>query len=446
MKIQLLVHYPTNWTGNPTPVLDSINGARKTLLELQLDKLGHLGLCVVVCLRKMEESSQAEECRERILKICSDYQVETVELETGVSEPGLVSQFFKSRPECEHYLKLVAEDFLAPSSYALQCYREIVDESHEDLDFAFSVNETPGTEFEIYFRNITGKLEEMKNESPYLLKYRIAKLENRGFHRKRFRRKFINEFVPNFRFTADSQDPLGFLGEFLQASGITALQSIEQADLEEFSIGKKCFLRSFPNQFYDHRNDFGAEVEVPIKMQFLERGLICKRYMKPGHKVLDLCSGDMYLPQICYRKSGCSIHCIDNSETSRKLYEEKGLSDFDIQLHPYSILSDEGWARIRELGPFDVVTFTAAIEHFTEEEQDFLAKNIRDVLKPGGVLAGDTIIVPKQSLPGHWQHKKEFEDEEDLASVFEPYFSDVDVFVSHYESLVDQPVYFVCKA
>ena len=166
--------------------------------------------------------------------------------------------------------------------------------------------------------------------------------------------------------------------------------------------------------------------------------------MKPGSRVLDLCSGDMYLPEICYLQSGCTVDCIDNSEASRKLHEELKLESKGINLYDLSVLSDDSWEKIKNMGPYDVVTFCAAIEHFTVEEQDYIANKVSQVLIPGGVLAGDTILVPLQSLPGHWQHKNEFETESQLAKIFKPYFSDVDVFVSHYKTLVDPPVYFVC--
>ena len=122
-------------------------------------------------------------------------------------------QVFDKKSEWFNFMKLVAEDFLSPTDYALSCYKEV--DSLSDIDYSFSVNETPGTEFEIYYRDIVKPLGQLTKDSNLLLKYRIAKLENEGFRRKRFLRKYINEFQPNFRFTVDSENSFQMLERFL---------------------------------------------------------------------------------------------------------------------------------------------------------------------------------------------------------------------------------------
>ena len=442
MNFQLLLQFPNNWTGSESKMMDSSTQYAKTLLEARLCRMASLDGESVLSLYWTDNPNSHEEVRAEILKLCQNYGIECIEHSSESTHVDLITQVFEKKPEWSHFMKLVAEDFLSPTDYAISCYREVA--SVKDIDYSFSVNETPGTEFEIYYRNIVEPLGQLEEGSNLLLKYRIAKLENEGFRRKRFLRKYINEFQPNFRFTVDSSSTFEALQNFLAKYPEQNLQNISQDELERFSVDQGAFLREFPQQFYDHRRDFGPEVEVPIKMQFLERGLVNKRYMKPGSRVLDLCSGDMYLPQICYLQSGCTIDCIDNSEASRKLHEDLKLESKGINLYDLSVLSDDSWEKIKEMGPYDVVTFCAAIEHFTLEEQDYIANKVSQVLIPGGVLAGDTILVPLQSLPGHWQHKNEFETENQLANIFEPYFSNVDVFVSHYKTLVDPPVYFIC--
>ncbi len=63
-------------------------------------------------------------------------------------------------------------------------------------------------------------------------------------------------------------------------------------------------------------------------------------------------------------------------------------------------------------GAFDVVTWDAAIEHFTQAEMAAIMAGIQGALVPGGILHGST--VQKSDSWQHHEHEYEFETAAEL--------------------------------
>ena len=101
--------------------------------------------------------------------------------------------------------------------------------------------------------------------------------------------------------------------------------------------------------------------------------------------MLDLCCGDGYYSRYFYAHRASEVIGVDFDpepiEYARKVNAGPKVS-FEV-------------ADIRVTmpnGPFDTIVWNAAIEHFTEDEVRQILVTIRERLRTGGVLAGDTIV------------------------------------------------------
>ncbi|MCO4783849.1 MAG: class I SAM-dependent methyltransferase [Candidatus Cloacimonetes bacterium] len=429
MNALLYIDLPSNWTGQDTQIHRPLFTDGSTLLHHQVNKLLDLNYDILASIYVKSECKDLQV----VLDILKHFDIK-YDLVQDANAGQRVKSAFDKNPHWAQFQKIVCEDFFSPSKYSQEVYQNIGQE-----DYTFSVFETLGTNFEIFHKSIYKKLDHLDPDSPHSLQYQIAKYDHQYFERKRHFKDYTNEFITNFRFTLDSPSSFDHLHNFLKNN------ELDQEQFESYCEKHHLFLRSFPTQFYNHRDDFKSAFDTGIKLQYLERGFVCKKFIKQDSRVLDICSGDMLLPEMLYSKGSQNITCIDNSEHSHKVHQDLKLEQKGIQLFAHNILTDEGWDKIRQNGLFDVITFTAAIEHFTEKQQHFLAMQIEKSLNVNGVAVGDTCIWYPNSMPGHWQHKNEFYSEKQLADIFVDYFSDVEVFVSEYSDILDQPVYFICK-
>lgn len=429
MNALLYIDLPSNWTGQNTQVLKPLFQDETSLLEYQLNKLKKQNYDILASIYIKQECDELD----TVLTILKHNNVD-YEIVKESNAAQRVQSAFNKKSNWLNFIKVVCEDFFSPSPYSIEIYNSLGDE-----DYTFSVFETLGTNFEIFNKSISTKLSKLNPNSPHNLQYQIAKYDHQLFNRKRHLKDYTNEFVSNFRFTLDGPEAFERLKTYV------ANHQFDQSKFQEYCEEHQYFLRTFPTQFYNHRDDFKSAFDTGIKLQYLERGFVCKKYINHNSKVLDICSGDMLLPEMLYSKGSQNIICIDNSEHSHKVYQDLKLEKKGIKLFSHDILTSKGWEKIRENGLFDVITFTAAIEHFTEKQQHFLADEISKSLNDGGVAVGDTCIWYPNSMPGHWQHKNEFYSEQQLADIFTSYFNHVEVFVSEYSDILDQPVYFICK-
>jgi 2-polyprenyl-3-methyl-5-hydroxy-6-metoxy-1,4-benzoquinol methylase len=144
-----------------------------------------------------------------------------------------------------------------------------------------------------------------------------------------------------------------------------------------------------------------------------ERGVFTSWVVPTGGRVLDLCCGDGYYSRRYYTHRASEVVGVD----------------FDPNVIDYA-RSTNGAANIRfEVadarqslpdGPFDVVAWNGAIEHFTETEVIGILRNIQARLADGGILAGDTPMSDGAKLLVH--HEREYASPSDLLGVLRAVF------------------------
>jgi SAM-dependent methyltransferase len=83
-------------------------------------------------------------------------------------------------------------------------------------------------------------------------------------------------------------------------------------------------------------------------------------------------------------------------------------------------------------GQFDNLVWDGAIEHFTLSEIRQILNNIKQRLRPFGILSGYTIVERPDGTKSLSHHEYEFKSKEDLLNVLKPYFKKVTVFETIY--------------
>lgn len=138
-----------------------------------------------------------------------------------------------------------------------------------------------------------------------------------------------------------------------------------------------------------------------------------------GGRVLDICSGDAFIPYFVYSRRADQIVCVDydpNAASNAKRHHLKS----GIQYLHQSIF-DFQW----ESDYFDVVIIRGAIEHFTQDQQQQIFALAKRLLKPGGYFCGDTPANPKTNDRLLDSHEYEWRDEAHMREELSHVFSDV---------------------
>ncbi len=175
----------------------------------------------------------------------------------------------------------------------------------------------------------------------------------------------------------------------------------------------------FCDQYYQFR-----KFQNPL---WVERGTFGLLAIRQGAEVLELCCGDGYNSYHFYSTRAGKIISVDfdkNAIPHAKKFNQAKNIEFRLSDIRYDMPE----------GKFDNVIWDAAIEHFTEEEIDSIMGNIKQRLKPGGVLTGYTLVESATGQKSLTHHEREFKSKEDLKSFFEPHFKRVKVFETIYPS------------
>lgn len=158
----------------------------------------------------------------------------------------------------------------------------------------------------------------------------------------------------------------------------------------------------------------------------LERGVFGSLGLEPGGRALEWCCRDGFNARNFYAHRAQSVTAVDFDPTAIGYapgYNSSPKVTFEL-------------ADIREelpAGPFQEVTWDAAIEHFTEHGIAGIVSRIRSRLELGGLLSGCTIVekIDGKHLP---QHEREFHGKEDLMHFLVPAFGHGVVFETAYPS------------
>ena len=157
------------------------------------------------------------------------------------------------------------------------------------------------------------------------------------------------------------------------------------------------------------------------KSLWAERGVYNILALKRGGTILDLCCGDGFSTRYFYSPLVSKILAVDFDPSAiDHAMRYNSAENIDYQL-----------LDIREGIPddtFDNIIWDAAIEHFTDTEIHAILTSICLSLGNEGVLSGYTMVEHSSEVKVHSEHEREFKSKEDLASFFEPYFSNYRVF------------------
>jgi SAM-dependent methyltransferase len=182
-------------------------------------------------------------------------------------------------------------------------------------------------------------------------------------------------------------------------------------------------LAEHPPEWFDHRSDLYrfSERRAPY---WAERGIFARELMSEGCRVLDLCCGDGFIPYHFYSELAVHVDACDRDPTAlehaRRYHAHPRIvySRRDVVADPFPG------------GGYDVVTWDAAIEHFSLDAIDTVLRKIRAAMMPGGALVGYTILNAGDRM--HPDHEHEFRDARELAATIGRHFPHVATLETHY--------------
>ena len=140
-------------------------------------------------------------------------------------------------------------------------------------------------------------------------------------------------------------------------------------------------------EWFDHQLDVYWQWPALGRSSFLERGVLNSLAIKPGGRVLELCSGDGFNSSRFYATHASSVLGLDNNREALNHARR-------VNCAP-NVRFDR--ADIREPlppGPFDNVIWDAALTHFVEPDVKCILTNVKKILTPAGVFSGYTNYEP----------------------------------------------------
>ncbi len=170
-------------------------------------------------------------------------------------------------------------------------------------------------------------------------------------------------------------------------------------------------------EWFDHEIDVHWQWAASQRPMFLERGVLNTLAIRPGARVLEICSGDGFFADRFYSGRAGSVLAVDYNE---------GALRHARRYHRRANIEYRRWD-IREgvpEGPFDNVIWDAAMHHFTADQVSGILGSIRGSLAAGGVLSGYTVIEPHEDYA---YTRLRFTDSEQLHGLLGAEFAHVSV-------------------
>jgi SAM-dependent methyltransferase len=180
-------------------------------------------------------------------------------------------------------------------------------------------------------------------------------------------------------------------------------------------------------EWYDHHLDVQWGWRARGASFFLERGVFSNLAIELGSRVLDLCCGDGFNARHFYAERASLVLAVDfDPEAIAHAQHVNAAPGVEFRVADIRVELPQG--------TFDNVVWDAAIEHFTEEEIAMILGEVRQRLRPGGVLSGYTIVERGGGSKHLPHHEREFSGPADLLSFLEHAFKHVVVFrIEHHE-------------
>jgi len=173
-------------------------------------------------------------------------------------------------------------------------------------------------------------------------------------------------------------------------------------------------------EYFDHHIDQYYLWRRRADSFMWERGVLGSIAISPGDRVLDLCCGDGFFTYHFYSTNAREVIGVDFDQraisSARRNFKRQNLSFIESDIR-----------NSFPPGSFDVVTWDAAIEHFTLGEITSILSRIGDTLGDSGVLAGYTIVASDGGQKHLEHHEHEFRSSSELENVLKRFFLNVHV-------------------
>lgn len=218
-------------------------------------------------------------------------------------------------------------------------------------------------------------------------------------------------------------------------------------------------------EWMDHDQDTFYQFNSNGSFLHIERGILARKELisfffkerefknlkiEKKINILDLCSGDSYISQKFFFDCSKNIVSIDIDPNALKRGKKRlGFNNYMNKNHFFLKLDIEK-ETIKNLLidnnlnlDFDFVLFNAAIEHFKEDQLDFIFKSLREVLAIKSLIFTYTIVEDQNNqryLPDH--HEMFFDDKFQLEHLLKKYFN----FTKSFETLVNDRWNIYCVA
>ena len=218
-------------------------------------------------------------------------------------------------------------------------------------------------------------------------------------------------------------------------------------------------------EWMDHDQDTFYQFNENGSFFHFERGIIPRLYLsnflitndefdnlklEKKINILDLCSGDSYISQKFFYDLSDTIVSLDldpaalargKKRIKRNKYMNKKHHFFQFDVEKTKILDFLEYNKLNI--KFDVVLFNAAIEHFKEDQLDFIFTSFKEVMKEISFVSTYTIVEDENNqtyLPDH--HEMFFSSKKHLENVVSKYFK----FTKSHHSLVNDRCNIYCIA
>jgi cyclopropane fatty-acyl-phospholipid synthase-like methyltransferase len=240
---------------------------------------------------------------------------------------------------------------------------------------------------------------------------------------------------------------------------------IKASSLVHFLLMKMDWAKLPSTEWMDHDQDTFYQFNSSGTFIHLERGVLPRLYasnflikeeefknlkLEKKLNILDLCSGDSYISQKFFYDLSDTIVSLDldpaaiargKNRIKHNQYMNKNHFFYQFDVEKIKI---SNFLRNNELDiKFDVILFNAAIEHFKEEQLDFIFSSLKEVMKEKSFISTYTIVEDENHqkyLPDH--HEMFFSSKRHLENVVSKYFK----FTKSHHSLVNDRCNIYCIA
>ncbi len=216
------------------------------------------------------------------------------------------------------------------------------------------------------------------------------------------------------------------------------------------NLNKKYYHRLFISKYvknanspswFDHRIDL--YYNWPNNLFWLERGILPRKYMFQGCKILDLFCGDGYYSRYFHSTIAGKIDAIDKDQ--RAIAHAK-------KHHSHPLINFAQIDVIKENLPgtnYDLILWYEAIEHLSENDYSNVIYKIKTSLSEDGILFGSTPIIKEENLgKNNWEHENEFTSVNQLNHFLSKDFHEISIYTTEYPEgggKIRKTAYFSCR-